>query len=211
MNGSGAFVVGIAGGSASGKTTLAAALQRTLSEDGRPLTVELLGMDRYFRIEDGAPTLISPSSGELRLDRNHPESADNARLVVDVRRRCAEQDAPEVMIIEGLMPLYVAEIRELLDLKLFVELEADVRALRRMLRRRGRHADEPVPLDRLVSGIDYYRECARVGHARYVQPSSAYADLIVRGDADLERTTAFLGDIVRARVAARARTGIMKD
>lgn len=196
------YIVGIAGGSASGKTTLAAALHEALSTGRPPLAVERLAMDRYFRkIEDGAPTLISPSSGELRLDRNHPESADNARLVADVRRRCGEGDAPDVIIIEGLMALYVAAIRELLDLRLFVELDADVRALRRMLRRRGPSADRPVALEQLVGGINYYRECARVGHERYVQPSSAHADLIVRGDADLLRSAALLGDIVRARIS----------
>lgn len=202
------YIVGIAGGSASGKTTLAAALYSALSngqtEGAAPLRVESLGMDRYFRkIEDGAPTMILSTGGEPRLDRNHPQSADNARLVADVLRRCDEADAPDVIIIEGLMALYVPLIRELLDLRLFVEMDADVRALRRMLRRRGRSADEPMPLANLLGGIDYFLECAQVGHALYVQPSSIHADLIVRGDADLTRIAGLLADMVRARRSGR--------
>ena len=198
------FIIGIAGGSASGKSTLAAALLPALSEGQPPLSVESLNTDRYFyRVGDGGPTMTLRSGGALRPNYNHPNSADNARLVADVQRRCGETDAPDVLIIEGLMTLYVPLIRQLLDLKLFVELDADVRALRRMLRRRGRGGDEPMLLERLVSGIDYYLECAKVGHALYVQPSSVYADLIVRGDADLAHTAALVTELVHARLSAR--------
>lgn len=198
------FIVGIAGGSASGKSTFAAALQKALAEGQPPLTAELVNMDRYFLpAEAGAPTFVSPSSGELRVDRNRPDSADNARLVADVLARSQAEDAPDAILIEGLMALYVPMIRELLDLRLFVDLEADVRALRRMLRGRGRNPNDPLTLERLVGGINYYRESARVGHNLYVQPSMEYADLIIRGDADLTRTAAFIADIIRARVGRR--------
>ena len=201
----GTCVVGIAGGSASGKSTFAAALQQTLVEGQPPLRVELLNMDRYFRtLEQGAPSFISPATGEVRLSRNDPDSADNPRLVADVLRRCQEADAPDVIIIEGLMALYVPEIRNILDLRLFVNLDEDIRALRRMLRGgRGRTAQNPLTPDGLKGGITYYRECAKFGHDRYVQPSADYADLIVRGDADLRRVAPFVADIVRVRVAAR--------
>ncbi len=198
------FIVGIAGGSASGKSTFAAALQKALVEGQPPLTVELVNMDRYFLPpEAGAPTFISPSSGQVRVDRNRPDSADNARLVADVRARSQAEDAPDAILIEGLMALYVPEIRELLDLRLFVDLDADVRALRRMLRGRGRGPNDPLTMERLIGGINYYRESARVGHQLYVQPSMAYADLVIRGDADFARTADFVADIVRARLKHR--------
>ncbi|MBC7315152.1 MAG: hypothetical protein H5T70_01855, partial [Chloroflexi bacterium] len=149
------------------------------------------------------PTFISPSSGQVRVDRNRPDSADNARLVADVLQRSQAEDAPDAILIEGLMALYVPAIRELLDLRLFVDLEADVRALRRMLRGRGRSPNDPLTMERLIGGIHYYRESARVGHALYVQPSIAYADLVIRGDADFARTAAFVADIVRARAGRR--------
>lgn len=209
LNRQSSFVVGIAGGSASGKSIFAAALLRELTDGaavaaGQPaLTVEHFAMDRYFRtIEGGAPTIVS-SDGEVRLDRNHPESADNAALAADMDRRKHAGDHPDVIIVEGLMPLYVPLIRERLDLRLFVELDADLRALRRMLRVRGRLPDAPDTRERLAGAMDYYIECARVGHALYVQPSRAYADLVLRGDTELDRSAALVGDLVRAQLAWR--------
>src|SRR5437762_14341059 len=82
------LVVGIAGGSASGKTTLTAALVRELTEGEPPLQVEVVGMDRYFyRGAEGGPRFVSPSTGESLPDNNHPDSADNARLVADLETR----------------------------------------------------------------------------------------------------------------------------
>ncbi len=206
------FIVGIAGGSASGKSTLAAALQEALTDGQEPLQVEAVNMDRYFyRGAPGGPMLVVSSSPEPRFNANHPDSADNARLVADVTRRSQEADAPDVIIIEGLMALYVPIIREMLDLRLFVQLDADIRALRRMLRGRGRTAASPLTPEGLKGGILYYVECARVGHERYVQPSSAYADLILRGDADLDRSAALLADIVRTRVATTARGRVLAE
>lgn len=201
------FVVGIAGGSASGKSTFAAALRNELEGNGRgSLRVEQFSMDRYFRsIENGAPTIVS-SDGEVRPDRNHPESADNAALVADVRRRSLADDAPDVIIIEGLMTLYVESVRALLDLRLFVDLDADLRALRRMLRTRGRLPDAPDTRERLASAMAYYCECARVGHALYVEPSRMYADLVLRGDSDLTRIAGLVGDIVCARLTRPERS-----
>ena len=153
-------------------------------------------MDRYFRtIESGAPRSY-PAAARC-ASTNHPESADNAALAADLDRRKQADDAPDVIVVEGLMTLYVPMVRERLDLRLFVELDADLRALRRMLRVRGRLPDAPDTRERLSGAMDYYIECARVGHALYVQPSRIYADLVLRGDADLNRTAALVGDLVR--------------
>jgi uridine kinase len=186
------FVVGIAGGSASGKSTFAAALVRALGDGEPPLRAEVLGMDRYFyRSAAGGPTFVSPSTGETQPDCNHPDSADNARLLADLEARRAASDAPDVLIVEGLMALHVAEIRDVLDLRLFIELDADERALRRLIRnlKGGREEAERIAL--------YYRECARVGHALYVEPSRVHADLILRGDGDFRRTAALMAAVVR--------------
>jgi uridine kinase len=191
------LVVGIAGGSASGKTTLTAALTRALTEASPPVLVEVMGMDRYFyRGAAGGPRLTLPSTGEDLPDNNHPNSADNARLVADLDQRVRAEDAPQVLIVEGLMALHVPEIRERLDLRLFVELDADVRALRRLLRdmNGGRGNTDPHWI------ATYYRECARIGHNTYVEPSRAYADLIVRGDADFTRIVPMLTAIIRNRI-----------
>ncbi len=191
------IVTGIAGGSASGKTTLTTALKTALTGKLPSASVEIVGMDKYFyRGAPGGPKFVSPTTGEELPDNNHPGSADNARLARDVVARLNDDEAPDFLIIEGLMALQVKEVRELLDVRVFVELDADLRALRRLLRdmNGGRGSTDPQWIS------TYYRECARVGHSTWVEPSRTYADLIVRGDSDFRRTADLLcGAIIAAR------------
>src|SRR5579875_523261 len=96
-------VVGIAGGSASGKTTLVQHLAHALANGSPPLHAEVIGMDRYFyRGAPGGPTFISPSTGERLPDNNHPDSADNARLIADIEALRASENAPDVILVEAL-------------------------------------------------------------------------------------------------------------
>ncbi len=182
-------IIGIAGGSASGKTTFAHALTDALA----PLVVETVTLDKYFRRgEAEGPKFTFAATGEELFNANHPDSADNARLVADLDARRVDADGPDVLIVEGLMTLQNAEIRQRLDLKIFVELDADERALRRLLRdmNGGRGVAEPSQI------AAYYLECARVGHALYVEPSRVHADLIVRGDSDFSRTAPLVAAVV---------------
>ncbi len=195
------FTVGIAGGSASGKSTFAAVLAQALEQEDAPLSAEILPMDRYFyRGAPGGPRMISPSSGKEIPDNNHPDSADNARIIADICARRQSENAADVLIVEGLMALHVQALRDCLDLRVFIELDADERALRRLLRdvsgQRG--SSDPVAIAR------YYCECARVGHAKYVEPSRAHADLILRGDGDFERSASMVAAIVRERLRKSA-------
>ncbi len=193
----GSLLVGLAGGSASGKSTFTAELLKQLTSGDAPLRAELFGQDKYmYRGNGGGPTLILPSTGELLPDNNHPTSADNARLLNDLLAKRNADDAPDVILIEGLMTLYVDEIREHLDLKLFMELEADARALRRMLRDMAGSRGNTDP--KWIAA--YFLECARIGHAKYVEPSRVHADIILRGDADFSRTAPLIADIIRAQI-----------
>lgn len=190
--------MGIAGGSASGKTTFTLALERELSGGQKPVRVEVVGMDRYFyRGQAPGPTMTSPSTGETLPDNNHPDSADNARLIADLDRRSLDADRPDVILLEGLMALHLEEIRSRCALRIFIELDADVRALRRLLRDMTGVRGNPDP--QFIS--TYYRECARVGHARYVEPSREHADLILRGDSDFARIVPMAAAVVRSKLA----------
>ena len=180
-------IVGIGGGSASGKSTLAAALALALTE--RLRQVETFALDRHVRQDRAAgPHFVSPATGERCFDFNHPDACDLGRLLADLDLRASAPDAPDVLLVEGLMALHFPEIGRRLALRLFVDLDADVRALRRLLRDMagGRASRDPQFIAR------YYLESARVGHARYVEPSRASADLILRGDADFARLTPLL-------------------
>jgi uridine kinase len=181
------LVVGIAGGSASGKSTLAAALAAALEREGT--AVISIMADRYMRRErPGAPTFLSPSTGVEMFNANHPESVDWAQLLSDLDARLAAVERDSVVLVEGLMVLHQPRMRERLGLRLFVELDADERALRRLLRDMSgvRGSRDPQFI------ATYYRECARVGHAQYVEPSRVHADLIIRGDAPWERVEPLL-------------------
>ena len=188
------LLVGIAGGSASGKTTFTAALEKELAHGAPPTTVEAIGMDRYFyRGTAPGPVFVSPTTGETLPDNNHPESADNDRLAADIDARRAADDAPDVLLLEGLMVLHVEALRERCDVRLFIDLEADVRALRRLLRDMTGVRGNADP--KFIS--TYYQECARLGHNAYVQPSREHADLIIRGDSDFTRISQLVAGLVR--------------
>jgi uridine kinase len=157
--------------------------------------------DTYFHHDKlRRPTFWSASTGEEQFDCNHPECADNARRLADVQARAAASDAPRVILIEGLMVLHEPTIRERLDLRLFIGLDADERALRRLLRNMSK-GQEPTSI------ATYYRECARVGHARYVEPSRIHADFIIRGDADFTRLSLTVAEMVEGRLRELASDG----
>jgi uridine kinase len=93
------------------------------------------------------------------------------------------------------MVLHIPAIRELLDLRLFVELDADARALRRLVRNMG-HQYDPIPDHSPQSIANYCLESAKVGHARYIEPSRVHADLILRGDADFGRVAPMVAALI---------------
>lgn len=188
-------VVGIAGGSASGKTSLTRALMGFFEAQTPDVQVEMLSSDAFFRVDKTqGPTFVSPSTGVSQFNYNHPDALDCEQLLASIAARCTSKDAPHILCVEGLMVLHIPEVRELLDVRVFVELEADVRALRRLLRdmKGGRVSTDPEFI------ATYYLESARVGHELFVEPSRVYADLIVRGDADFERVTPLLAGAIHA-------------
>ncbi len=201
------LLVGIAGGTASGKSRFAAALAQALAEGRPPLSAQIIPSDHYFRNHDPAGPKVTLPSGEAYFDYNHPDAVDHARLAADLDRLSQGEGAPDVLIVEGLMILYAPLIRERLDLRLFIELEADERALRRLVRNLGQ---DPIDLEKGRWIADYYTVSARVGHIRYVEPSRVYADLILRGDGDFGRLAPMVAAVVRD-LYARKRSGGESD
>ena len=191
------LVVGIAGGSASGKSTLTRALADMLQQ--KQHQVSIMNADRYMRkdIDDPqTPTFYSPSTGTTLFDANHPNSINWTALLEDLNTGLSAVDRPDIVLLEGHLLFYEERVRQQLNLRIFIELDADERALRRMLRdmQGGRTSRDPVFI------ANYYLECARVGHARYIEPSRIYADLIVRGDAHWERLGPMLCAIIESRI-----------
>jgi uridine kinase len=181
------WVIGIGGGSASGKSTLARRLEEALVSRRSGLSVRVMPMDTYFRAEK--PLHRGPLSGREWPDFNQPASFHLDRLLADL-----EAATEEVVIVEGLMVLVVEEVRERCHLKLFVDAPADervVRRLRRNMAERGLSFDE-------IAG--YYLESVRFRHAEFVEPSRWQADLVVNGVLLTETAVRVVADHVLAAV-----------
>lgn len=187
---------GIAGGSASGKSAFTRALTRVLSA-APAVSTEVLSTDAYFLPHDRIPRFYSPTRSMSLPDYNRPDSIDLPLLLADIDARAGAANAPRVLLIEGLMVLHLPEIRERLGLRLFIELDADQRALRRLVRNLSTQND---PLDGINTPetiASYFIESAKVGHERYVEPSRKFADLILRGDGDFHRSAGMVAAVIR--------------
>lgn len=176
--------IGVAGGSGSGKTTIAEEVVARL--DGR---VALLRHDAYYR------HMVDLSFEErARVNWDHPHSLETELLVEHLERlrsgvaiehpvydfaahlRSEETTRVEpapVIVVEGILVLAEADLRSELDLKIFVDTDADLRLARRLQRdiaERGRSVE---------SVIEQYFETVRPMHLEFVEPSRRYADLII--------------------------------
>jgi uridine kinase len=179
------FVIGVAGGTGSGKTTVVKRIMDALGETD----VTVLAHDRYYRDH---PDLRLEERGGLNYD--HPNSLDTDLLVSHVRALREGRPAdlpvydftrhvrkPETMpvqpgsaiIVEGILIFADSALRSLMDVKVFVDTDSDIRFIRRLQRdiaERGR----TVP-----SVIDQYLSTVKPMHEEFVEPSKRYADLIV--------------------------------
>lgn len=181
--------IGLAGGSASGKSTIARRLAEMLSD----LRVELVGMDRYFRAI--RPRMVGPVSGEVYEDHNHPDSFDMDRLLGDLDTICQRADPPQVVIIEGLMTLHSAPIRNRLDLGVFVDVRAEERIVRRLKRNMAWGQD----FDAIAT---FVLESVRYRHDEFVEPSRWQADIVLNGTHTSERGVNMLVEWIRAHAPA---------
>ncbi len=202
MSGTRPVVVGIAGGTASGKTSMARLLQ---IEVGRDRSI-LLELDAYYR---DLSHLAMEERHKVNFD--HPEAFDWDLLVgqlgsliaaepVDVpvydyasHNRGAERlrvDPRPVILIEGILVLWHPGVRELMDIKVFVDTPPDLRLLRRIRR-------DTVERQRsLESVLDQYEHWVRPMHTDFCEPSKAHADVIIPRGAKNRVAV----DMVRARL-----------
>jgi uridine kinase len=179
------FLIGIAGGTGSGKTTVANAIVTRVGEE----RIAILSHDSYYRDFVDLPKDI--------LDRqnfDHPDSLESELLVrhlkalkqgmvvetpiydFKVHRRSAETrriEPRKVILVDGILIYAEPELRKLFDVKIYVDTDADIRLIRRLKRdiaERGRTVD---------SVVKQYESTVRPMHLEFVEPSKRYADLIV--------------------------------
>jgi uridine kinase len=179
------FVIGVAGGSGSGKTTVVRRIVDSLGSEH----VTLLDHDRYYR-----------DRNDLRLEEraalnyDHPDSLETDLLVRHVCELRAGREVqvprydftrharlPETetfqprraLIVEGILVFTDAALRELMDIKVFVDTDSDTRFIRRLRRdvaERGRTME---------SVVDQYQSTVKPMHLEFVEPSKRYADVII--------------------------------
>ena len=176
-------IIGITGGSGSGKTTIVRKISEIISD------FVFIPQDNYYKDAD-----FINNSNITAFNFDHPEAFDNELLYkhltalksmqpVDVptydfvhHRRSEETQRVEpkkLIIFEGIMIFSDPEIRKLIDLKLFVDTPDDVRFIRRLKRdieERGRTVN---------SVIEQYMEVVRPGHYEFIEPTKVFADLII--------------------------------
>ena len=198
------LVVGIAGGSGSGKTTVAQAILQRVGTD----RIAFLQHDSYYKDLRGLPpaqrnefNFDHPNSLETDLLIKHIAALRNAKPVevpiydfaTDSRTSQTFTIQPRnVILVEGILIFTEAALRKMFDIKIFVDTDADLRFIRRLERdihERGRTTD---------SVIKQYMHTVRPMHLEFVEPSKRYADIIIPEGG---HNTAAL-DMVVARVEA---------
>ena len=179
------LVVGIAGGTGSGKTTVARTITAALPVE----SVAMIEYDAYYR---DRPDLTPDERSQQNFD--HPDALDSDLLVENLsalkagerveipiydfkthRRRIESRpiEPAPVIIVEGILVFVDPRIRERLDMKIFVDTDSDIRAFRRIRRdmeHRGRTFD---------SIREQYYRTVRPMHLQFVEPSKRWADLII--------------------------------
>ena len=178
------LVIGIAGGTGSGKTTLMNNLIERFSGQ-----VTVLSHDNYYRRNDHLTyeerckiNYDEPAALETDLMARHLEQLRQGQSILcpvyDFANHNRSDDTIEivpkgVIIVEGILIFENQELRDLMDVKIFVDTDADVRLCRRIKRdvnKRGRS---------LESVLTQYQETVKPMHEKYVEPSKKYADLVV--------------------------------
>ena len=178
------LVIGIAGGTASGKTTL---MKNLINEFGGQVTV--LSHDNYYKRHDDMPY-----EERCKLNYDEPAAFDTSLMVyhLDQLRHGYSVECPvydftvhnrsdetirlvpcRVIIVEGILIFENEDLRNLMDIRIFVDTDADIRLCRRIKRdvnKRGRS---------LESVLEQYKNTVKPMHDRYVEPSKKYADLVV--------------------------------
>ncbi|SFL79601.1 uridine kinase [Gracilibacillus orientalis] len=178
-------IIGVAGGSGSGKTSVTKAIQNRFADQ----SVLVIEQDFYYRDQSDIPM-----EERLQTNYDHPLAFDNDLLMEHIKELAKQQpvekpvydytmhtrstdvipiEPKDVIIIEGILILDDPRLIELMDIKVFVDTDADLRIIRRLLRdinERGRSID---------SVINQYIQTVRPAHLQFIEPTKRYADVII--------------------------------
>ncbi|QIH76179.1 uridine kinase [Macrococcoides canis] len=178
-------IIGIAGGSGSGKTSVTSKILKNLEG----YSVALIEQDYYYKNQDHLTF-----EERLKTNYDHPFAFDNELLIKNLKdlrngetvevptydysnhtrgKKTITFEPKDVIIVEGIFALENSELRDLMDVKIYVDTDADLRILRRIVRdikERGRTME---------SVIDQYLTVVRPMHNQFIEPTKKYADIII--------------------------------
>jgi len=178
-------VIGVTGGSGSGKTSVTKAIYESLKDH----SILVLEQDYYYKDQ----TYV-PYEERLKTNYDHPLAFDNDLLIEHIQKllryeaiekpvydysihtrsdKIIPVEPQDVIILEGILVLEDERLRNLMDIKLYVDTDADLRIIRRLtrdIRERGRTFD---------SVIDQYLNVVRPMHNQFIEPTKRYADVII--------------------------------
>lgn len=178
------IVIGVAGGTASGKTTVAARLKKEFGSE-----LILICHDSYYLAHDDLPY-----EERCKINYDHPNAFDTKRIISDIKKlkQGVAVDCPvydysihnrskevvrispaRVIVIEGILIFENEDLRNLMDIKVFVDADADIRFIRRMLRDVNERARS------VESIVEQYTTTVKPMHDEFVEPSKRYADVII--------------------------------
>jgi uridine kinase len=178
------FVIGIAGGTGAGKTTVARLVTENVGE-----SVTRIPLDNYYKDlshmdfeEREEVNYDHPSAFEWELLRDHLRELLEGRAIqmpqydFTIHNRRDERvrvEPTDVIVLEGILALYDEAVNDMLDLRLYVETDADVRILRRIER-------DVIDRERELEGvIDQYLSTVKPMHEQFVEPTKKHADLVI--------------------------------
>jgi uridine kinase len=205
------FLIGIAGGTGSGKTSVARRIYQSLHVE----SAAFLDYDAYYKElghlsleERGAINFDHPDSLDVELFIHHLERLIEGQAiekpVYDFTRHTRAPETVrveprDVVLVDGILLFADATLREMFDLKIFVDTEADVRFIRRLrrdLEERGRSLD---------SVIEQYLKTVRPMHFEFVEPTKRYADVILPRGGQNTAGIEVIAARIRERLAEKAR------
>lgn len=168
------YVVAVAGGTCSGKSTLTDILGEYFSPKCKTF---ILNMDAYFKKEP--PTVIAPITRKEYVEHNSPDTLELDRMYKDFDDALASNEY-DLIIIEGLFALYLDKIREKADFKIFVDLDSDARLTRRITK----HMAWGQTYEQVT---DRYLETVKFRHNELIEPTRWHADVIINGILDANK------------------------
>ncbi len=201
------LIIGVAGGSGSGKTTVIQHICNTIGEEN----LSLIAHDAYYR-----DLKHLPFEERARQNFDHPASLESELLIRHIKALCSgysiecpiydfsnhirKDDAltitpKKIILVDGILIFYEKELRELMDFKLFVDTDDDVRLLRRLRR-------DITERGRSIEGVlDQYEKFVRPMHLEFVEPTKRYADIIIphggENQVALQMVNAFIFEKIR--------------